>query len=116
MYKCPRCNSVQVSTERRIKGSSECQVCGFSDFTRNFINTGKPVKEKTMQTYPSENNFKYHKPTSKQQEKYISLQIGGRELAEMIDGLCPQSREKSLAFTKLEEAIMWANSSIARNE
>ena len=25
-------------------------------------------------------------------------------------------REKSLAMTKLEEAVMWANASIARNE
>lgn len=28
----------------------------------------------------------------------------------------PNSREKSLAMTKLEECVMWANVSIARNE
>lgn len=28
----------------------------------------------------------------------------------------PTSREQELALTKLEEAIMWANASIARNE
>ena len=33
-----------------------------------------------------------------------------------IQGECPESREKSLAFTKLEECIMWANAAIARNE
>ena len=27
---------------------------------------------------------------------------------------CPESREASLAITKLEEAIMWANAAIAR--
>lgn len=33
-----------------------------------------------------------------------------------IDPLCPSSRERSLAMTKLEEAVMWANSAIARNK
>lgn len=34
----------------------------------------------------------------------------------MVDELCPESRERSLAFTKIDEAVMWANASIARNE
>lgn len=29
---------------------------------------------------------------------------------------CKGSREYSLAITKLEEAVMWANAAIARNE
>lgn len=33
----------------------------------------------------------------------------------MINNLCPESREKSLAVTNLEESVMWANASIARN-
>lgn len=33
----------------------------------------------------------------------------------MIDGVTPDSREKSLALTKLEEVVMHANSAIARN-
>ena len=61
-----------------------------------------------------ENNFKYHSPKEGQPEKYTSLRGQGRELAYMIDRLCPSSREKSLAITKLEESIMWANASIAR--
>lgn len=36
--------------------------------------------------------------------------------AKTIQGKCPESREKSLAFTKLEECIMWANAAIFRNE
>ena len=39
-----------------------------------------------------------------------------RELAELIEACCPDSREKSLAHTKVEEAAMWANAAIARNE
>ena len=43
------------------------------------------------------------------------LTAKGKELAYLIDGICPNSREKSLAMTKLEESVMWANASIARN-
>lgn len=62
-----------------------------------------------------ENNFKYHTPKEGQPEKYDSLRNKAKELAYLIDELCPNSREKSLAVTKLEEAIMWANASVARN-
>ena len=30
--------------------------------------------------------------------------------------ILPESREKSLAYTALEESLMWANAAIARNE
>lgn len=63
-----------------------------------------------------ENNFKYHPPKANQPMKYQGLRDTAKELAKMIDLLCPASREKSLAMTKLEESVMWANASIARNE
>jgi len=63
-----------------------------------------------------ENNFKYHAPLEGQPEKYTALRMKAKSLAYMIDQLCPDSREKALAMTNLEQAIMWANSSIARNE
>lgn len=62
-----------------------------------------------------ENNFKYHSPKEGQPEKYTQLREKAKELAYLIEELAPQSREKSLAITKLEESIMWANASIARN-
>lgn len=63
-----------------------------------------------------ENNFKYHAPKGDQTERYEELRNKAKELAHMIDELCPNSREKSLAHTNLEQATMWANASIARNE
>lgn len=63
-----------------------------------------------------ENNFKYHSPKDGQPEKYTAIREKAKELAYLIDDLCPNSREKSVAFTNLETAIMWANASIARNE
>jgi len=63
-----------------------------------------------------ENSFTYHAPKEGQPEKYELLRAKVKELAYLIDELCPNSREKSLAMTKLEESSMWANASIARNE
>lgn len=62
-----------------------------------------------------ENNFMYHSPKDGQAEKYEEIRAKGKELAYLIDSVCPNSREKSLAMTKLEESVMWANASIARN-
>ncbi len=62
------------------------------------------------------NNFTYHKPITDQAERYVYLRDLAMKLAEAIMATCPNSRETSLALTNLEQAIMWANASIARNE
>jgi hypothetical protein len=63
-----------------------------------------------------ENNFTYHPPIGNQQQRYVELREKAKELAYLIEALCPDSREKSLALTNLEQSVMWANASIARNE
>lgn len=63
-----------------------------------------------------EKNFTYHSPKPGQPEKYCAIRNEAKELANLIDQLCPDSREKSLAQTKLEEVVMWANAGIARTE
>ncbi|HEY4722171.1 MAG TPA: hypothetical protein VII92_10015 [Anaerolineae bacterium] len=60
--------------------------------------------------------FVYHAPKGDQPQRYIELRDKAKELAELMTSLCPPSRELSLAITNLEQAIMWANASIARNE
>jgi len=62
-----------------------------------------------------DNNFTYHPPQPKQIIVYGELREKARVFAHMIDEFVPDSREKSLALTKLEEVIMWANAGIARN-
>ncbi|NOJ72466.1 DUF7681 family protein [Paenibacillus alvei] len=63
-----------------------------------------------------ENNFNYHAPKEGQPEKYYTaIRTKAKELAYMIDELCPNSREKSLAMTNLEQAVFWANAAVARN-
>lgn len=61
-----------------------------------------------------ETRFTYHPPKPGQNEKYEDIRGMGKELAKLIDEYCPESREKALAFTELESAVMWANASIAR--
>lgn len=61
-------------------------------------------------------NFTYYSPNSEQITKYSQIRSNAKELAHLLDSVCPESREKSIAMTKLEEAVMWANASIARNE
>ena len=63
-----------------------------------------------------DNNFKYHPPQEGQQERYVSIRDFGKEFAMHLTLLCPPSRELSLALTNLEQAVMWANAAIARNE
>lgn len=62
-----------------------------------------------------ENNFTYHAPKEGQPAKYQAIREKAKELAYLIDELVPDSREKALAMTKLEECSMWANAGIARN-
>lgn len=61
-------------------------------------------------------DFAYHRPRVAQSERYERLRTWARDLAWKIINNCPDSQERSLAITKLEEAMFWANASIARNE
>jgi len=63
-----------------------------------------------------ETNFVYHSPKDDQPARYQLLRDAAKQGAELIFRNCPPSRERSLAITKLEESVMWANASIARNE
>lgn len=69
-----------------------------------------------MDSKDLEKRFTYHAPKPGQPEKYQFIRDTAKQLAKMIDNACPDSREKSLSMTSLEECVMWANASIARNE
>ncbi|HLM89247.1 MAG TPA: hypothetical protein VK284_09495 [Streptosporangiaceae bacterium] len=62
------------------------------------------------------NRFTYHAPKDGQAERYQWIRKEAHQLATLINELAPDSREKSLAITHLEDAVMWANAAIARNE
>jgi hypothetical protein len=60
--------------------------------------------------------FAYHPPTT---TAAISRHVGVRSAClgaakELVELTGPPTREQSLAITKLEEAMFWANAAIAR--
>lgn len=69
-----------------------------------------------MSSAEIENAFTYHPPFGDQTQRYGALRGIAKNLAGAIEEFCPASRERSLAMTKLREAVMWANASIACNE
>lgn len=60
--------------------------------------------------------FTYHKPKNDQPKRYETIREYGKFLATQIIENSPNSRERSLALTNVEQAVMWANAAIARNE
>lgn len=64
-----------------------------------------------------ENRFGFHKATIEGDNatlpKHRDVRLLFRELAEQLDALCPPGRAKSVMFTELENASMWAHKAIA---
>lgn len=62
-----------------------------------------------------ENRFTYHPPSEERVVKHIQIREHGKAIVELLNEMVPDGREKSLAITKIEEAIMWANAGLARS-
>jgi hypothetical protein len=64
-----------------------------------------------------EHNFKYHPPVGNAADAHASVRKFLKEAAQLIDTVLPPNagREKALAITKCEEAMMWACAGIARH-
>ncbi len=60
--------------------------------------------------------FTHHPPKPGQIDKYEEIRTMAFGMSTKINQVCPDSREKSTAITKLEEVVFWANASIARRE
>lgn len=74
----------------------------------------KYQNEKTAEQI--ENNFKYRPVKDDQAERYNLLRSLAKNLARAINANCPDSREKALAITNLEESVVWSIEAISRNE
>jgi hypothetical protein len=54
-------------------------------------------------------------PEDQQARKHTAIRTRALDYAVFLDGRCPDSRELSLAITKLQEVVFWANAAIACN-
>lgn len=61
-----------------------------------------------------DNRFDYHAPESSAIAGHETLRSHSKDFVSTINTVCPDSREKSLAITKLEEVLFWANAAVAR--
>jgi hypothetical protein len=62
-----------------------------------------------------ENRFAFHAASRQEKaDEHASARQGCRQLADRLNELMPDGREKSLAITHLEEVMFWANAGIAR--
>lgn len=62
-----------------------------------------------------ENNFRSHELSDKNKWASNEIRQAAKRFAYLIERNVPNSREKSLAMTNLEQAVFWANAGIARN-
>ncbi len=63
-----------------------------------------------------EYNFVHRSPTKEQIKNYDTIRESFKEIATLISEICPESREKTESLVNLEQAMFWANASIAREK
>lgn len=61
-----------------------------------------------------EKDFKLNRLDEKQIFRIAEINEGAKSLAAIIEMACPEGRESALAYTKLEECVMWARAAIAK--
>lgn len=71
-------------------------------------------KERTVTMHDEiHERFKHHPPTPERIESHQVIRNTSEDLAHVYVDILPDSREKSLALTALQEAAMWANAALA---
>ena len=70
-----------------------------------------------MEFHDIHSRFTYHSVAKPAKVKALQdIRLTAKSLAFLINSLVPDSREKSTAISRLEEAVMWANAGIARHQ
>lgn len=62
-----------------------------------------------------ETSFNYHAPTPAKLEQFEQVRQFAKLFAAVLLRSCPDCRERSEAIKSIEQAMMWANASIARS-
>ncbi len=62
-----------------------------------------------------ENRIKYHRPDQDGIDRIAQMRRYALDWSNAIRQMVPDGREQAVAFTKIEEAMFWANAGIARD-
>ena len=68
-----------------------------------------------MHNLDLENTFQHNVRKTENLDKYTSINNKAKELANLINNICPPCRERKWALIDLEQVVMWSNVSIERN-
>lgn len=59
-------------------------------------------------------DFAFHPPKTEDiKAAHEDIRVAARRFMDIVNNLVPDGREKALARTKIQEAMMWANKGIA---
>lgn len=68
-----------------------------------------------MEKEDIDNRFRFHSaPDEEKRNAHSAVRGLYADLAHQVNERLPEGREKSLAITKLEEAMFWSNAALAR--
>lgn len=79
--------------------------------------TDKPTPDRAPQDISPaeiERRFTYHRPVGDKIMDHDDIRLEFKRFALLLRERLPAGREKSLAFTALEEASFWAHAAVAR--
>lgn len=63
-----------------------------------------------------DDRFTFHPADESQAKRYTDIRYMALQFAVGLKDRCPESPELTLAINSLDQAVMWANASIARNQ
>ena len=75
-----------------------------------------PARALTSKELAILKNYNYHRPSTKVQNQIAVVRLQFKKMAQCVIGTCPDSRERSLALTALEDARMYSILSLAVND
>lgn len=87
---------------------------GFWDILQEVIDKSKGLTPHDVGTVEKKHPFEYQKPTDEQVAQITAMRDAMKAVYDNLMSL-PESRERSIAITKLEEASMWMNKGIVFN-
>jgi hypothetical protein len=94
-------------------GDAQSEEVGLVDETLSTAGSSPdPFRHASVGDQEIENRFGFHTTTIEGDSVHAELRRNFKQFAKFLDKLLPAGRAKSLAFTELEDASMWAHKAV----